>query len=260
MAVRSTKAYIRYRSETVALLDFAVFVSYAVPALRNDIVETQAGTRASLFPPDFFHKSNVLVTLSELLTRESTYEKKLAAYTLLTHFSFFESFVADVILEMIDFHGGADQFTKRIEAKMKRFMAPHPPDVAKLKRKLQDSETPAKHEKYRKYARQLAGYGFRFPGELLAAYGVRTLTARIQRLKAVEIPDLLVHALQLDLSDAERNEFHRIRKIRNRIAHGQPSTLSMTDSMKMNKALRQLAIRISDHLLENYFVIEKYSP
>ena len=58
MAIAPTEAYARYKSQSDALLNFAVLVSYAVPTLRGEIQQVAAGTLASLPKPDFFHKSN----------------------------------------------------------------------------------------------------------------------------------------------------------------------------------------------------------
>ncbi|HEY4903929.1 MAG TPA: HEPN domain-containing protein [Candidatus Sulfotelmatobacter sp.] len=209
--------------------------------------------------PDFFHKSS-RSTADDLLQTEATYEQRLASYLLLTHFSFFEAFVSDIIDEMIEFHGGPENFLSRNESRAKQFMAPNPPHIAKLKRKLQDSEKASWRDRYRSYARKLAGEGFRFPGELFGPFGLKNFIAKVKKMKAWEIPSVLVDALRLELSDAEIEAYHKTRQIRNAIAHGDTVSLSMRDAVGMNKSLRELAIKISDHFTENFFVIEKYAP
>jgi hypothetical protein len=129
-----------------------------------------------------------------------------------------------------------------------------------MKRKLQDAEKSKWRDSYRKYSRSLDNVGFRFPGELLAAYGVRSLILKMKKLKAFEIPDVLVEALLVDLSEAEINKYHEIRDIRNGVAHGDPVTLTMRQAVEMNGVLRDLAQKISSHLAEHFFVIEKYVP
>jgi len=139
-------------------------------------------------------------------------------------------------------------------------MAPHPANISGLKRKLQDSDKPSWQDRYRKYARLAAAEGYRFPGELLSAYGIRNLALKLKRLKAFEIPGILLEALHVDLSTADVQAYEEIRAIRNGIAHGGTMRLSMKQVVGFNKKLRDLAIKISDHLTENYFVIEKYAP
>jgi len=160
---------------------------------------------------------------------------------------------------MIDFQGGSD-FIARTAARSKRYMAPHVTKIAKLKRKLQDSEKSSWRDRYRKYGRLLADERYRFPGELLAAYGVRHLVSKLSKLKAHEIPDLLVDGLLMDLTKSEMKKYHEIREMRNAIAHGSPLNLSIRKVVNMNIALRNLAIKIADHFTENFFVIEKYAP
>ena len=259
MPLMPTRAYSRFKSQSEALLHFSVLVEYAVPALRADISNVKSALKTSLPTPDFFHKSS-RSTPDDLLRTEATYEHSLAAYLLLAHFSFFGSFVLDIIMEMIDFHGGAKEFVNRNERRAKQFVAPHRADIAKLKRKLQDSEKASWRDRYRSYARKLAGEGFRFPGELFAPYGLRTFMLKVKRMKAHEIPSILVDALRVDLSESEIKRYDDIREIRNSIAHGQPTSLTMREVVEMNKFLRGLAVKISEHFSENLFVIEKYAP
>jgi hypothetical protein len=259
MVLRPTKAYARYKSQSDALLDFAVLVAHSMPALRSEIQLAKSGTHSALPRPDFFHKSN-RSTPDDLLKTEARYEQYLASYVLLAHFSFFESFVEDLIKEMFEFHGGEENFVARIENRVRRFVTRQTPEIVKMKRKLQDAEKPKWRDSYRKYSRDLDREGFRFPGELLAAYGVRSLILKMEKLKAFEIPDVLVNALQVDLSEAEIKKYHKIRDIRNGIAHGDPVILTMRQAVEMNRALRNLALKISSFLAEHFFVIEKYVP
>jgi hypothetical protein len=259
MPVRPMESYTRFKDQSEALLDFAVLVAYAVPALRTELGVVKSGTGTFTQRPDFFYKSS-RSTADDLLRTETTYEHRLAAYLLLTHFSFFEAFIFDLIQEMIDFHGGGDAFTLRSERRAKQFVAPHPAHIAKLKRKLQDSEKSGWRDRYRTYARKLAEEGFRFPGELFGPYGLKSFIAKVKKMKAYEIPSVLVDALRVDLSASETEEYHKIREIRNTIAHGQTTALTMKDAVAMNKKLRELAVKISDHFTENFFVIEKYAP
>jgi hypothetical protein len=259
MTLTPTKAYARYKSQSDALLDFAVLVAHSMPILRNEIQLVKAGAHLALPRPDFFYKSN-RSTPDELLETEAEYELYLASYVLLAHFSFFESFVENLITEMFTFHGGEKNFVARIENRLRRFATRQSPEVVKMKRKLQDAEKPEWRDTYRKYSRDLDHQGFRFPGELLAAYGVRSLILRMKNLKAVNIPDVLVEALQVDLSEVEIEKYHEIRVIRNGVAHGGPVTLTIRQAVEMNGTLRNLALKISSHLAEHFFVIEKYVP
>ena len=149
-----------------------------MPVLRAEIQKVKVGAQAALPRPDFFHKSN-RSTPDDLLNTEAHYEQHLASYVLLTHFSFFESFVEDLIKEMIAFHGGESEFISRIENRVGRFLTRQAPDKTKLKRKLQDSDKPEWRDRYRKFSQQLDEGGFRFPGDGLR----RGLLPRYVRVK-----------------------------------------------------------------------------
>jgi hypothetical protein len=259
MALTPTTSYARYKSQSDALLDFAVLVAHSMPALRNQIRMVESGALRALPTPDFFHKSNRSAA-ADLLKTEANYEQYLASYVLLAHFSFFESFVENLVEEMVAFHGGEDKFVDRVKRRIKRFLTMQSPQLVKTKRKLQDTERAKYRDSYRKYSQDLEREGFRFPADLLAAYGVRSLIVKMKNLQAVQIPDLLVDAFQVDLSKAEVDKYHQIRSIRNSVAHGEPIILTMKEAVVMNGTLRELAVRISSHISEHFFVIERYFP
>lgn len=255
----SINAYIIYKQQSEQLLDFAVFVSYAVPVLRTEIANVKAGKVSSLPRPDFFFKSN-RSTPDDLLKTDPIYESRLASYLLLSAFSFFEAFFYGILDELILFHGGKDEFLKRAETRVRKFMAPHPKDVAELKKKIRGKEMAKLRDKYRKFSRLLAEHGYRFPGELFAAFGLKMLISKRKSLKAFEIPTVLADAFQLNLSANEIQAFEDIRKTRNDIAHGKTANLTMRDSVKMSVDLRQLATKIAAHLNENFFLVERFAP
>ncbi|HZW95146.1 MAG TPA: HEPN domain-containing protein [Candidatus Eremiobacteraceae bacterium] len=259
MTPNRLKAYLTFRSQSQALIRFAVLVSYSVPALRDEIAAAAASSKPWSRKVDFFHKSDQS-TPADLLQTETTYEQLLATYLLIAQFSFFEACISDSIKELIDFHGGEKDFVERAARKTKRFMAPIDQKLAKDKRKLQTTEKPNASNAYWTSARALAEKGFRFPGELFSSYGLKTLIMKQRKLKAHEIPSILVDALQLDLSLDEIQRLEEIREIRNHIAHGNPPQLTMRDVVGMNKFLREIAVKLADHLSEHYLLIEKYAP
>lgn len=254
-----SNAYSRYKVQTQGLLDFAVFVAYAVPLLRDEIASIKTGTVATLHRPDFFYKSN-RSTPDDLLRVEPVYESRLSSYLLVSAFSFFEAFVVGVVEEVISFHGGEKDFLSRSRTRTRQFMAPHPPDIAALKKKLRGVEAANQRDKYRKFSRLLFDEGYRFPGELFATFGIKTLISKVKNLKAFEIPEILSDALQLELTAAETRSLERTRTTRNQIAHGVQLTLTMPETVKMTTDLRKLATKIAEHVSENLLLVERYAP
>lgn len=254
----NTSAYLRYKEQSHATLHFALIVCYSVPSLKAQIRAFEAGVTKAMPKPDFFiHDVSSTDRLRHLA---STYKKDLASFLLISHFSFFEAYVIDAIKEMISFHGGADNFIRHTETRDKRFMSSVSSSVLKDKRALQDSPRPSKVEKYKKHSKLLTNAGYRFPSELLSAYGVRMLVQKINSLRANGIPELLTDGLHMSMSGTQIQRFHAIRDKRNEIAHGTSVNLSIGDVKRMNNDLDELAVALDQHLVEHYFVIEKYVP
>jgi hypothetical protein len=184
----------------------------------------------------------------------------LASYVLLSSFSFFEAFVVGTIDELIAFHGGAAAFQKRsIKHLHDRLTIDHKPLQATIA-KLRTTEKGKSRDRYRVASQALASKNFRFPGELLANYGIKSLLEDLSKLKAVHIPELLRAAFAVPLTDHEVEQFHKVRDKRNSVAHGNAGALDMREATSTGLFLRKLAVKIAEHLSEHFFVIEKFAP
>ena len=253
--IAHTNAYLRLRKQIEEMFDFTVTVCFAVPSLKEQIRVVKKGIAENLPEPDYFENN---VPLEAVQKRAANYKLKLARYLLLSSFSFFEAYVKDGILEMVEFHGGSDQFIKTAERRALTFVDTSDDNIHDIKRRLQEPEKPVKRLKYEKYSKQLANTDYKFPSELLSSYGVRLLISKVINLKSVEIPELLEHGLHLQI---DANRFHQIRDARNKIAHGKTDEIkiSFQDAMEMNKDLRNFATTIDNHLIDHFFVMEKYA-
>ena len=254
--IKNTEAYLRLREQIDDMFDFTATVCFAVPSLKEQIRVIKKGIATSLPTPDYFYGSNI--QLENVQKRAVNYKLKLARYLLLSSFSFFEAYVKDGILEMVEFHGGSDQFIKTAERRALSFVEISDENIHDFKRKLQEPEKLSKSLKYKKFSKNLTATDYKFPSELLASYGVRLLIQKVNNLKSVDIPVLLEHGLHLKI-DSKR--FNQIRDARNKIAHGKTNeiNISFQDAMEMNQDLRNFAIEIDKHLIDNFFVIEKYA-
>ncbi len=242
-------------------MSFTVLVAYAMPALREEIAEVNSGKKAALSRPDFFHRSD-RTTVGDTQKAASAYEVHLASYLLLAHFSFFEAFVESLIEEFMEFHGGKDAIMERGRRRFKRFVSSQSRSKVPLKAKLQDSDKSSWRKRYRNVSEALDKNGFRFPTDLLALFGARALFESTKRFKADKIPELLIDAFGVELTASDVDQFRKIQHLRNKIAHGDGSsvTFSVRDATKMNNFLRSIAVKASNHFAENFFVIESYIP
>ena len=80
-------------------------------------------------------------------------------------------------------------------------------------------------------------------------------------IPAANIPELTESVLQLQLDEVSEIEtFQNYREIRNRIAHGRAgaSDLHLKKAIEANNFLRNLALKIDKHTVQNFFIVESF--
>lgn len=253
----NTRAYLRLKEQVQASFDFAVVVCHGIPALKRQISFLEKGVVSSLPNSDYFPPNQT--SPQQLKAQASDYKRQLASFLLLSSFSFFEAFVIDAIEEMIDFHGGVDSFINRAESREKKLIAPTlSQEAERAKRILSAPSNPHHIQKYKKHSKKLAVEGYRFPSERFSTYGVRMLVQKLANLRPNDIPDLLRFGLHMNLDDKAVERFHSIRDTRNKLAHGENVNLSLRDVSEMNDFLRKFSNLINQHLVQHFFVSERY--
>jgi hypothetical protein len=252
--IPNSNAYLRLREQSQGFLDFVVLSCTAVPALKQHL--HTLGVKG-LAPDHFKGTPNSAL----LLTYVHDYQGPLARSTVLTLWSFFEAYVKALLIEIIDFHGGAATFQANANRRAKSFLASSSPQILEAKRKLQEPARAAKRGRYQKHSKSLVGLGFRFPSELLAPYGVKTLIerARPRGSKAYQIPELLRDALCFPLNDATLARIETIRATRNDIAHGTHVAITLKRALEVAKELRDVAAQVDRHATEHFFIIEAFA-
>lgn len=251
--INHTNSYLRFRRQAEEMWDFVVTVCFAVPSLKEQIRLVRTGVVGiSLPPPDYFKGQSIQQI------RVADYKSKLSRYIVLSSFSFFEAYIIDAIREMIEFHGGTEEFINRAQQKIEESIGSIDGSTQEHKRKLQEPEKPGKELKYLKHSKHLVEAGYKFPSELLSSYGIRSLAERLDNLRSADIPILLSQGLNCEIN-AER--FHQIRDIRNKLAHGRANEVRLTlkKAIKLNDDLRKFAVKIDKHLTQHFFVLEKYA-
>jgi hypothetical protein len=255
MEYRKTKAHNRHKLAVQQAFDFAVTMCYAVPHLAVHIDAVDAGN-LKLQAPHYFALHN---TTPYLRKNIAAFEERLSSYMLLSLFSFFESFVKDIVEEMFDFHGGAENLLTLAARRDQVLAAAAQSQAIKNATAKLTKNVKGKHQKYKKYSKLLFDAGYRFPSERLSSYGVRMLIERHRNLKAHAIPDLLEHGFSVPLSPAEKTQYDQIREMRNKIAHGHPQKIDLAYIRMVNDFFRDMTFRINTHLLKNFFVVEEYA-
>ncbi len=256
-----SKAYLRFKEESERLTNFVALISHAVPVLRR-VVETPGGAPVPIKPPDNFPHDRASGAL--LTTWMANYDQELARLIVLAIFSYFEAYVRAVVTELCEFQGGQQAFLGHSVKRATRDWTMRDTKLLLAKRRLQRRDEPGKADRFRKYTRVLEAGRFRFPSELLSAYGVRQLLRRIERdrrdgIQAWEIPDLLSDALLVPVTATQRKTYDALRTLRNKIAHGAVPPVTLHDAVRRTIWLRQWVTRLDEHITSHFFVLERYA-
>lgn len=249
-----TDSWALFSKQLEELYDFSLLSAYAVPSLKKHLNEVKGNNPVrTIIVPDFyrFDKSNK----KRLNIFIKDYEKHLASYFLIAAFSFFEAYVKEVILELIDYHGGnvgwinnTNQNFKNIEIEMVKN------DSIKHVSSLMEPFRKDKKGKYLNKKKILRNNNYVFPSQKMSIYGISQLISKIKDLRANQIPAFLEDVFNLNFSKKRR--FNNIRKKRNDIAHGKKLNLSLRESRAMAKSLRGMSVEIDKFFLRNYFILE----
>lgn len=255
--IAHTKAFVTLKEEAQRTFDFAIMVAHAVPWLKHSMKGLDPGANMPI-RADYFDSRPVASAKVRASTK--VYKESLARHVFFSSFSFFEAYVGNVLREIIEFHGreavllrtSLNEHTKSCDS-----------EALKSKRKLQEYYNPRNKDRYTSHGRKLVGTGYRFPSTLLSTFGLRKLIELIEseKIRAVDIPDILQEALHLDLDETtEVLEFHKYRGIRNRIAHGtaSPADFSLPKAVEANDFLRNLALKIDGHVVQYFLVVETF--
>jgi len=254
MIPRNSQAYLILRSQIQESCDFAYIVSQSIPCLKLQMSLVKKGQIAKLPNPDYFNNPNPVDMISKQIVN---YKLELSKYILLSSFSYFESYFISAINELIEFHKGSENLKNYAKKKtLKRIQKQkgiYTNDITIL------SKVNSKHvDRKRKSTNNLVEKNFAFPTDLLSHYGVKALLDKIGNIRSVDIPKSMTEIFCLELSDNEIADFHKMRDIRNKVAHGDKVSLNVKIVFEMNTQLRNLALKFDQHLIEHFFITEEY--
>ena len=254
-----TAAFKALKDQSQEIMDFAILVSYSVPFLTHKLKErerTQQGdyNKAQMeFRPDTFDGRGVSV--GKIRGSVAQYRKEIAKMIRLSSFSYFEAYFGEVLDEIVKFHHyGA--LPKSLKAPIDETALTV--DQRSALKKLREPPAKGKDDKYKKALAQLQGVDIAFPHYTLVGLGLERMEQRAKSYKAVEIPTLLSELLGLQLSEGDVAQFTNVRDARNRIAHGNPleNDMRLKSALKDNGFLRGLALKIDEHVLSSWMVID----
>lgn len=254
-----TDSYVKWKAATQETFEFSVLVCSAVPTLKRNLVLFEKGIVTSLTKPDHYGPIGEPTMeqqnrqKEQLKERSKGYRSKLSKYILISNFSFFESYVTDAIYEMIDFHGGKDAFLEKSKLRCTRHFANDTSELEELRRKVRRPKWP-KANGCKSASSQLKDMGYGFPSDLFSSYGANMLVQKVGNMKSVDIPKILMEGLHLEIDTSLVDDFHNVREMRNKIAHGEVVNLTIEQVTNMSKTLKNFTKAVDQHLLRYYFI------
>lgn len=254
-----TNAYTLFAKQIEDTYDFSLLTSYAIPSLRKHIksIANNVPIRKAV-KPDFyrFDKSDSNRISSFILV----YENHLSSYFLISVFSFFEAYIKNAIGELIKFHGGVSKWSERVKDNINESRIRLKKEgILAYEGSLKEPLKENKKGKYRDRINLLLKNNYKFPSDKLAPYGIIELVSKFENLRASELLPFLIKVFDIPLGYKELEEFKKIRRTRNDIAHGKKISISLRMARKSAKSLRSIALKIDNFLVNNFFIIE-YVP
>jgi len=165
MQIRRSNAFLILKEHSQSTLDFSVLVCTAVPQLRYAFNQHDIDSNSHLVEnSEFRNSTDPYSTEKKTMHR---YKTVLGANILLSNFSFFESYFFSLIDEIIEFHGGKDDYLSFIERKIKRTINLTEDEEKNLK-KLRKKHNNKHIDRYKKYTRLLNSESIIWPSEKLA--------------------------------------------------------------------------------------------
>lgn len=259
-----TVAYAKWKKQTQDTFDFSVLVCSAVPTLKRNLKLYEKGIIETLTKPDHYGPAGELTkeqndrSLPQLRQKADGYKEKLSRYILISNFSFFESYVKDVIDEMVAFHGGPEQFAQSAMTRASTINSAGTQELDEACRKLRGQRNPKNKQRSENATKELKEMGYVFPTDRFSSYGISAFLRSFGNMFAKDIPSILKDGLHMPLQDDEVLQFHNIRDARNTIAHGNSIAVDLTKVTEMCRFLRNIALRLDQHILRHYMISESY--
>lgn len=246
-----TKAYVKLKIQTQQVFEFSVSVCYGIPSLKYNIKNVEKGIISKLPRSDYYKLDGNAGEQLTKFTRD--YRKQLARYTLLSVFSFFESFVSEIIREIVDFHGGRENYLSRLRQARAESSKLDSKEIRRSIVILGKEQNPKHRERTRKYLGILKSTEVVAPDNMFAYYGLKRILEEVDgHFTASRIPNILAEGIGFEMTEAEILKFQEIRTKRNSVAHGDIFELSLKNVSDYNDFLRKLAIRINRYVVRNY--------
>lgn len=239
-----TNAYNLLKSKIQEVFDFASATTQAFPIMRDAITNNQP-----LPPADYFRGNN---SISLLQNQIATYEQNLSTYLFLVSFSYFENYLKNAVIEIIDEYNDCSLTKAQVKSRVDN------PIIEAKKLKLRGNNNSKNALQYQKYSQELRNNNYLEADNLFKFTSKNILKSTIKDLKAYQIPDFLKGTLLVQLPPGFASKFKEFSEVRNKIAHGTNPAMSFSDVNSINDFFRKSASKIDLQLTSNFFFPSNY--
>lgn len=244
----NTVSYGKLKTQIQQIFDFAIAVDYGIAALKLQLNLYEKGIIANLPRPDFYTAET---TSTKLREQTHGYKNQLSKYLYLSSFSFFESYLGNVIKEVVELQLNflsKSEIHSRISNEK----------LVNLKRTLNCNTNPKHEDRYISKSNHLRAENYLIAKDLWFDTSIKLLLKRVSDLKANEIPSFLNEYFYISLEEDEIRFFGDYRGLRNNIAHGDDVTVGLKKVAEMNKFFKHLAKKIDKHLIAHFVKPKNY--
>lgn len=255
-----SQSYADYKRQSQETIDFIYLCCHAMPSLNAYIKAVEHGAAPKLPDADYFKNEPEYSRLRKI---KSNYKKVLGDSLTISIFSYFESYIFDVIKEIFEFQQQAIGKDLSDFAREQRDLSFTREDTDYLLKnsikKLRSKPKSSKADSYHKSLGQVRKTQYFLPSQLFAFFGIQQLQSNLKSYTAKDIPMLMKDVFGFSLTLEEEKTFEKIRGLRNDVAHGDVPAINLREAMQYNKFLKQLAAKFDFHLCRFFFVIEAYN-
>ncbi|WP_099238123.1 HEPN domain-containing protein [Synechococcus sp. BDU 130192] len=248
----------QYKKQSQEAIDFIYLCCYAIPSLNAYMKAVEKGCAEKIPDADYFKS---IPSYSRLQEIKKNYKKVLGDSLTISIFSYFESYVFNVIDEVLDFHQkslGKDLLDFTNERRNKSFELESSDEQLKKKlKKLRTEPKKSNEQAYQKAIDHLRTTPYLLPSQLFSSFGVKQLKSVKKSFTAKDIPIILEDIFGLAMSSEEQKNFEDIKQLRNNIAHGDVQAIDLKKAIQHTKFLKKLATKYDAHVCKFFFVIEK---
>lgn len=187
-----------------------------------------------------------------ILNCTTNYQSKLSKYLYFSTFSYFESFINDLAIEITESFNQIDS-----EKYVNNFKQDQ--NVLSDMTKLDKEYDPRKNDRYKKFSAKLQSQGYLNPEKIIFSSLIDLYNNKIENLKANDIPGFLEKTLFFKMTKEEIQTYHSIKNNRNSIGHGAKNfTPHLNDVINANKFFKSLSERIDKHVAFYFFKLKNF--